>query len=134
MKPEHEAILLANAIVAEDLAERGELVVSNHLVRMENSIRELSAEVVQVRGWYEDWFTRAFSLLEFVDETKLCGDVRKAAEEAGAKWEAMKAERDQLAGLAQEAIDWGLNVDKGYDLLRATATKSALKAALAQAG
>ena len=46
----------------------------------------------------------------------------------------LKAERDRLAGLAQEAIDWGLNGDKGYDLLRATATKSALKAALAQAG
>lgn len=121
MKPEHEAILLANAIVAQDLAERGELVVSNHLVRMENSIRELSAEVAEAN---KDYGCLAKKAREYEDDRDRNAEL----------WEAMKAERDRLAGLAQEAIDWGLNGDKGYDLLRATATKSALKAALAQAG
>ena len=44
----------------------------------------------------------------------------------------MKTKKSKLLELIDPKR--GLNGDKGYDLLRATATKSALKAALAQAG
>ena len=85
MKPEHEAILLANAIVTQDLAERGELVVSNHLVRMENSIRELSAEVNEAE--------KDYALLELIANEYEEGRDRNAE-----LWERVKAERDRLAG------------------------------------
>jgi len=83
MKPEDEAILLANTIVAQDLAERGELVVSNHLVRMGNSIRELSAEVNEAK--------KDYALLE-LEANEYEEDRDRNAE----LWEAMKAEVERL--------------------------------------
>ena len=93
----------------------------NEVLVAAQSIRELSAEVNEAK---KDYALLELKANEYEDDRDRNAEL----------WEAMKAERDRLAGLAQEAIDWGLNGDKGYDLLRATATKSALKAALAQAG
>lgn len=135
MKPEHEAILLANTIVAEDLAERGELVVSNHLVRMENSIRELSAEVNEAK--------KDHALLELK-----ANEYEEDRDRNAELWERVKAERDRLAGenaKLREALEAAIKQLEHVETLRAmdwgpvpeTRTPDVIadaKSALAQAG